>query len=268
MFRNLTLDKPLAFIDVETTGLKPTSDRIVELSVLKVHPDGAREYKSHRINPEVPIPAETTDIHGITDSDVACEPNFKQYAKGIRDFLDGCDISGFNVIKFDLPFLEAEFKRAGVDFSRQNRKLVDSQVLYHLLEPRNLNAAYLKYCGKEMETSHTAEGDATAAAEILDKQLEMHPELPRNVTDLYAICYPILDNYVDPDGKFIWSDGEVICNFGKKHYGWKLKDIAVKAPDYLRWIVTSDFTPEVKELVDKALHGKFPHIQKQDKQAL
>ena len=108
MFRNLTLDKPLAFIDVETTGLKPTSDRIVELSVLKVRPDGTREYKSHRTNPEVPIPAETTDIHGITDGDVACEPNFKQYAKGIRDFLDGCDISGFNVIKFDLPFLEAE----------------------------------------------------------------------------------------------------------------------------------------------------------------
>lgn len=261
MLRNLDLDKSLAFIDVETTGLKPNSDRIVELSVLKIHPDGKREYKNHRINPDIPIPVEATAIHGITDDDVAREPKFTQYAKSIRDFLDGCDIAGFNVIKFDLPFLEAEFKRAGVDFSRQNRKLVDSQVLYHLLEPRDLKSAYKKYCGKEMEKMHTAEGDATAAAEILNKQLEIHPELPRNVEDLYAICYRVPDNYVDPDGKFIWSDGEVICNFGKKHNGWKLKDIAVEAPDYLQWIATSDFTPEVKELVGKALHGEFPHLK-------
>lgn len=217
MLRNLTSDKPLAFIDVETTSLKPSSDRIMELSILKIHPNGKREYKTHRINPEIPIPAEATDVHGITDDDVACEPKFKQYAKSVRDFLEGCDIAGFNVIKFDLPFLETEFKRAGVDFSRQNRKLVDSQILYHLLEPRDLKTAYLKYCGKEMQTTHTAEGDATAAAEILDKQLEIHPELPRNVADLCAICYRVPDNYIDPDGKFIWSDGEVICNFGKKH---------------------------------------------------
>jgi len=259
MLKNLSLERPLAFIDVETTGLKPSSDRIVELSILKIHPDGNREYKSHRVNPEIPIPAEVTAIHGITDADVTHEPTFLQYAKSIKDFLDDCDIAGFNVIKFDLPFLEAEFKRAGVNFSRQNRQLVDSQVLYHLLEPRDLKSAYIKYCGKEMDTIHTAEGDATAAAEILDKQLEIHSELPRNVADLCAICYRVPDNYVDPDGKFIWSDGEVICNFGKKHNGWKLKDIAVEAPDYLQWIATSDFTPEVKELVGKALHGEFPH---------
>ena len=259
MLKNLSLDKPLAFIDVETTGLKPSLDRIVELSVLKIHPDGKREYTSHRINPEIPIPAEATNIHGITDRDVASEPKFKQYAKSLRDSLEGCDIAGFNVIRFDLPFLEAEFKRASVDFSRKNRMLIDSQVLYHLLEPRDLKSAYLKYCGRELEIIHTAEGDATAAAEILDGQLEMHAELPRNVTDLCAICYPIPDNYIDPDGKFIWSEGEVECNFGSKHNGWKLKKIALEAPDYLRWIATSDFSPEVKELVEKALDGEFPH---------
>ena len=210
MLKNLSLERPLAFIDVETTGLKPSSDRIVELSILRIHPDGNREYKSHRVNPEIPIPAEVTAIHGITDADVTHEPTFLQYAKSIKDFLEGCDIAGFNVIKFDLPFLETEFKRAGVDFSRQNRKLVDSQILYHLLEPRDLKSAYIKYCGKEMDTTHTAEGDAKAAAEILDGQLKMHPELPRNIAALSAMCYKIPEHSVDPDGKFIWSDGEVI----------------------------------------------------------
>jgi len=258
MLKNLTLERPLAFIDVETTGLRPSSDRIVELSILKIHPDGNKEYKSHRINPEIPIPADVTAIHGITDADVACEPKFQQYANSIRDFLDGCDIAGFNVIKFDLPFIEAAFKRAGVDFSRQNRQLIDSQVLYHLMEPRDLKTAYLKYCGREMGMTHTAEGDATAAVEILDGQLEIHPELPRNVAGLCAMCYTVPENYIDPDGKFIWSDGEAVCNFGKKYYGRKLKDMAVEAPDYLQWIATADFTPEVKELVSKALHGEFP----------
>ena len=258
MLKNLDLDRPLAFIDVETTGLKPSYDRIVELSVLKVHPDGNIEYKSHRINPGIPIPAETTAIHGITDDDVSDEPAFKNYARSLRDFLEDCDISGFNVIRFDLPFLEAEFNRANVEFSRHNRRLIDSQVIYHLFEPRDLQAAYLRYCGKEMVIKHTAEGDATAAAEILDKQLEIHPELPRNVTDLCAVCHPVPDNYVDPDGKFIWVDGEAVCNFGKKHNGWKLRDIAFEAPDYLQWIASSDFTPDVKELVNKALQGEFP----------
>ena len=243
---------------METTGLSVSSDRIVELAILKIHPDGTEDFRSVRINPEIPIPTAATNIHGITNEDVADKPKFRQYASSLRHFLNGCDIAGFNVIKFDLPFLEAEFKRAGVNFSRQNRQLVDSQVLFHLLEPRDLKTAYLKYCGKEMETSHTAEGDATAAAEILDGQLEIHPELPRNVAGLCAMCYTVPENYIDPDGKFIWSDGEAVCNFGKKHYGRKLKDMAVEAPDYLQWIATADFTPEVKELVSKALHGEFP----------
>jgi DNA polymerase-3 subunit epsilon len=258
MLKNLNLEKPLAFIDVETTGLKPNLDRIVELSILKIHPNGTREYKSHRINPEIPIPAETTAIHGITDADVANEPKFQQFAKSIYDFLGDCDIAGFNVIRFDLPFLEYELKRAGIEFSRQNRHLIDSQVIYHLMDPRHLEAAYLKYCGKELEVTHTAEGDATAAAEILDGQLGMHSELPRNVKDLSALCYAIPKDYCDPDGKFIWSDGEIICNFGKKHKGDRLKDIVINDPSYLVWIAGSDFTPEVKGLINKALLGEFP----------
>lgn len=256
--KHLKLDRPIAFIDVETTGLSPYSDRIVELSILKIHPDGTEEYKSHRINPGIPIPASTTAIHGITNEDVANEPRFRQYAVGIRDFLEDCDIAGFNVIKFDLPFLETEFARANVEFSRQDRYLVDSQVIYHQRDPRDLRVAYQKYCGKEMEGAHSAEEDAKAAAEILDGQLEMYADLPRDVSGLCALCYKVEENYIDAEGKFIWSEGEAVCNFGKKHRGRKLKDIAVEDPDYLTWIAGADFPAEVKEIAINALNGEFP----------
>ncbi len=256
--KHLQLDRPIAFIDVETTGLSPYSDRIVELSILKVHPDGTEKYESHRINPERPIPAETTAIHGITDADVAGEPAFRQYAKSIRDFLNDCDISGFNVIKFDLPFLEAELRRAGVEFSRQGRYLIDSQVIYHQRDPRDLQAAYQKYCGKEMENAHSAEEDAKAAAEILNGQLEMHQDLPQDVPGLSALCYKADENSIDAEGKFIWSKGEAVCNFGKKHKGHKLKDISIEDPEYLEWIASKDFSPEVKGIASKALDGEFP----------
>ena len=151
MLGMLKLERSIAFIDVETTGIKPRSDRIVELSVLRIQPDGSQEYKSHRVNPGVTIPADATAIHGITDADVIGEPAFRQYAQSIRDFLEDCDIAGFNVIGFDLPFLEAEFQRAGVEFSRKDHQLVDSMVIFHMKEPRDLEAAYLKYCGRELE---------------------------------------------------------------------------------------------------------------------
>ena len=256
--KNLKLDRPIAFIDVETTGLYPNSDRIVELSILKVHPDGTEKYESHRVNPERPIPAETTAIHGITDADVAGEPVFRQYAKSIRDFLDDCDISGFNVIKFDLPFLEAELYRAGVEFSRKGRYLIDSQVIYHQRDPRNLRAAYQKYCGKEMKNAHSAEEDAKAAAEVLNGQLEMHQDLPQDVPGLCALCYKVKENSIDAESKFIWQNGEAVCNFGKKHVGRKLKDISMEDPDYLEWMANADFSPAVKEIVTKALEGEFP----------
>ena len=259
--KHLKFDRPIAFIDVETTGLSPYSDRIVELSILKIHPDGAEEYKSHRINPGIPIPAEATEIHGITDDDVAGEPRFRQYAAGIRDFLDDCDIAGFNVIRFDLPFLEAEFRRAGVEFTRRGRRLLDSQILYHQLEPRDLQAAYLKYCGKELEDAHTAEEDARAAAEILEGQLEMHPELPRDVDKLHAMCNPREANCIDAEGKFIWSGGEAICTFGR-FKGWSLKQMATDDPEYLEWIANADFSTEVQEIATNALNGEFPEPPK------
>ncbi len=260
MLKNLKLERPIAFIDVETTGTNPNSDRVVELSILKIHQDGKEEYKSHRVNPGVPIPAEATAVHNITDADVASLPAFRQYARSVKDFLDGCDIAGFNIIKFDLPCLEAEFARAGVEFSRQGRYLVDSMVIYHQREPRDLQAAYRKYCGGEMENTHVAEEDAKAAAAVLDGQLEQYGDLPRDVTGLCEICNPAGKNYVDPEGKFIWVDDEVVCNFGKKYKGRKLRDIAEGDPSYLSWIAGADFSPEIRKIATRALDGEFPEI--------
>ena len=154
--QELRRDRPLAFIDVETTGLSPSSDRIVELTVLKIHPDGAEELKSARINPEIPIPAEATEVHGISNEDVSDKPKFRDYAKSLLGFLDDCDIGGFGVKRFDLPILEAEFRRAGLDFSNRGRHILDAQVIYHKLEPRDLATAYRKYCGKELQHAFEA----------------------------------------------------------------------------------------------------------------
>jgi DNA polymerase-3 subunit epsilon len=257
MLKNLHIERPLAFIDVETTGVNPHSDKIVELSILRIHPNGTEKYHSRRINPGIPIPPDATAIHGITDEDVANKPRFGQYAKSIRDFLEGCDIAGFNVIGFDLPILEAEFARANVEFSRQGRYLIDSMIIYHQRDPRDLQAAYRKYCGKEMLNAHTAEEDAKATAEILDGQLEMHQDLPRDVAELCAICYQVAENFIDAEGKFVWSEDEAVFNFGK-YKGQPLREIALNDPDYLGWISGADFSVEVKELVAKALDGEFP----------
>jgi DNA polymerase-3 subunit epsilon len=252
-------DKPIVFIDLETTGTNPVSDRIVEITVLKLNPDGSEKLISTLVNPEQPIPPQASAVHGITDTDVADEPLFKQYAKSINEFLTGCDICGYNVKRFDLPMLEAEFKRAGIIFSRGGRDVIDPMVIFHKKEPRDLKAAYKKYCGKDLVNGPRTEVDVRATVEILDAQLEIYEDVPQHTHDLHVYCCADgEDCWVDEDGKFIWSENEVICNFGKKHYGRKLRDIAADAPDYLQWIASSDFTLEVKELACKALRGEFP----------
>lgn len=255
--KNIKLDRPLVFIDLETTGLSVNSDRIIELTVLKIHSDGTEEFKSTRINPEIPIPAAATKIHGITNKDVMDKPKFRQYASSLQHFLDGCDIGGFSVKRFDLPLLEAEFRRAGVEFSCQGRRILDAQVIYHKLEPRNLAAAYRKYCSKELENGHTSEVDVRAAAEVLECQLDVHPELPRDVAGLHDFCNPEELNWIDTDGKFVWSDGEAVLDFGR-YKGKSLKDVASIDPDYLHWVATGDFSTQVREIAIRALDGEFP----------
>jgi DNA polymerase-3 subunit epsilon len=256
--KKLKLDRPLVFLDLETTGLNIFKDRIVDITLLKVHPDSREESKTRLINPEMPIPEEATKIHGITDEKVSDEAKFNQIAKGFKEFLEGCDLCGFNIKGFDIPMLEAEFKRVGIEFSRSGRHIIDTQVIFHKLNPRDLEAAYIKYCGKKLENSHTSDADARASAEILDAQLEAHDELPHDIESLHKFCcYPDEANWVDQDGKLIWINGEIAFNFGKKYKGRLLKEVAEIEPDYLEWIVSADFSNEVKEMVNKAINDNL-----------
>lgn len=258
--KHLQFDRPIAFIDVETTGLNMSSDRIVELTILKIHPDGTEEFKSHRINPGIPIPAEATDIHGITDMDVASEPQFQQYASSVCAFLDDCDIGGFGVKRFDLRILEAEFRRAGVTFSRRGRRILDALIIYHKLHPRDLAAAYREYCGTELEDAHTSEGDVRAAAEVLDAQLRIHTDLPRDVAGLCEFCDGEEANWIDAEGRFVWIDGEATFNFGQ-YKGHSLKSVTSMDEGYIEWLASGSLTLEIKEIAINALNGNFPELQ-------
>lgn len=252
--KHLKLDRPLVFLDLETTGLNISRDRIVDITLLKVYPDGREESKTKLINPEMPIPEESTKIHGITDEKVAGEPKFRQIAKGFKEFLEGCDLCGFNIKGFDIPMLEAEFRRVGIEFSRIGRRIIDTQVIFHKKNPRDLEAAYMKYCGKDLLGGHTSDADARASAEILDAQLEIHDELPQDIENLHQFCcYPNEVNWIDKDGKLIWINGEVAINFGKKYRGVLLKEISENEPDYIEWIMRADFSEEVKDIVRETI---------------
>ena len=264
---NLELDRPIAFLDVETTGLSVSADRIVEMSILKVDPDGSQEQKTRRFNPGRPIASGATEVHGITDQDVADEPEFRQVAAGLRSYLEDCDIAGFGVSRFDLPLLEAEFKRARVEFSREGRRVIDTMVIYHSMEPRDLSAAYARYTGKEIERPHAAGDDARAAAEILDAQLALYPDLPKTAAALHRFCNPDQDNWVDPDGRLALTDGEVTINFGQ-HKGESLKDVAEMEPDYLKWVLDQDFSSRVRSMVAAALDGELPSPPEPDEPEL
>ena len=263
MLKNLKLERPIAFIDLETTGPRYYADRIVEFSVLKNWPDGTEEYKSRRVNPKMHIPIEASNVHGITDEEIKEEPTFRQLAKGILEFFNGCDLCGFNLLDFDLPLLEHEFKRVGLEFSRGNRQTIDTMAIFHMRVPydpetgRNLKAAYLLYCGKELKNAHSADSDVRACAEILDGQLDMYDDLPREVTGLCTVCSGVREDFVDLVGKFVWMDGEASFNFGR-HKGRLLRDIYEEYSDYLEWMLGQDFSPEVIDIITKALRGEFP----------
>ena len=253
----LNLRRPLAFVDLETTGTSPASDRIVEIAILKVQPDGTEDFRRKRVNPGVPIPAEATAIHGITDVDVADEPPFQAYARSLNDFMADCDIAGFNVAGFDLRMLEAEFGRAGVAFSREGRSVIDAMTIFHQKEPRDLAAAVRFYCGHGHPEAHSSEDDARAAAEVLQAQLERYEDLPRDVEALHEVLKPVDPTWADPDGKFKWSGSNAVIAFGQ-HKGRTLQDLAAAEPDYLDWMLGQDFSAEVMQIIREALSGRFP----------
>lgn len=255
--QGLNLRRPLAFVDLETTGTSPVTDRVVEIAIFKVLPDGEEDFRCNRVNPGVPIPAEAMAIHGITDADVANEPPFASYARSLNDFLADCDIAGFNVAGFDLRMLEAEFERADVVFSREGRAVIDAMRIFHLKEPRHLAAAVRFYCGHEHPEAHSSEDDARAAAEVLQAQLDRYDDLPRDVEALHELCNPVDPSWIDPDGKFRWSGSDAVIAFGP-HKGRTLQDVAAAEPGFLEWMLKKDFSPETMQIVRDALSGRFP----------
>ncbi len=251
---NLHLTKPLAVIDLETTGLNPESDRIVEISVLLIALDGSRVSKTRRVNPGIPIPAEATAVHGIHDSDVAGEPRFAQLAAGFLDFLDGADLAGYNVRGFDLPLLAKEFERAGRPFSLEGRAVVDAMEIFKRKETRDLAGAYRFFCGKSRDDLHSADADVLACAEILEAQVAHYDDLPREPAALDALFRP---PWIDREGKFAWRGGEAVFNFGKRR-GQTLKAVAAEDASYFQWMVGADFPEDAREIARRALRGEFP----------
>ena len=250
MFKNLVLDKPLAVIDLETTGTDPKSDRIVEISVLKVMPDGSRVHRVRRLNPGVPIPPAATEVHGITDEDVADEPRFANIADSLLAFLEGCDFCGYNLKKFDLRLLYAEFARAGKSLSLQGRAMVDPLEIFFAYEKRDLAAAVRFYCDREHENGHSAGADVLATAEVLDAMLARYSDLPRTAAGLHQHFKD--PNAVDSSGCFVRVAGQVRFAFGK-HRGQPLDAVAHAKPDYLEWMLAQDFFEDTKAVVRQAL---------------
>ena len=253
----LRLQRPLVFVDVESTGVSVSSDRIIEIAVLRINPDGSEEYQCKRVNPGISIPADATAVHGITDADVANEPPFTTHAKALWEFLSECDFAGFGVSRFDLPLLEAEFGRAGLQFAWRDRRVIDALTIFHSKERRDLPSAVRFYLHRDFPSAHAAGQDVRATVDVLHAQLLRYEDIPRDLGELHNYCNPRDPNWIDPDGKFVWSEGVAFIAFGKRK-GTPLARLVADEPDYLAWILSSDFSSEVKGLVRKALNGEYP----------
>lgn len=261
------LRRPLAILDLEATGTAPHRDRIVELSVLKIYPDGRKIMRHRRLNPGMPIPVEATEVHGIRDEDVANEPDFRQVAVSLSDLLEDCDVAGFGIVQFDMPLLRTEFERAGVDFSIEGRHVIDAKSIYHYKEPRNLSAAHQYYCGETFEAAHSAEADTLATYRVLVAQLKRYGDLPHTMEELHRLSNPRQADFVDSEGKLIWRGDEVFFNFGK-HKGTPLREACVIDTEYVRWLIAKDFRPDLKSVLAAALEGKFPEPRRETTAAL
>lgn len=240
----LSLKKPIIFFDLETTGTSVTTDRIVEISMIKVMPNGEERTRTLRINPEMHIPEESTAIHHITDADVADKPTFKQIAKDLAKSFEGCDVAGYNSNKFDLPMLSEEFNRAGVDFDFTRARMVDVQTIFHKKEQRTLVAAYRFYCDRNLEEAHSANADTRATYEVLMAQLDRYPDLPNDIEELAK--FSSQNNNVDLMGRIIMNDkGQEVINFGK-YKGQTVESVFRKDQGYFSWIEQGDFPQDTK----------------------
>jgi DNA polymerase-3 subunit epsilon len=243
----LNLSKPLVFFDLETTGINVSKDRIVEICVLKVMPDGNEEIRTWRVNPTIPIPEKASKVHGIYDDDVKNEPTFADLGKEISQFIDNSDLAGYNSNKFDVPLLVEEFLRADIDFDVKKRKLVDVQVIFFKKEPRTLSAAYKFYCEKDLENAHTAEADVLATYEVLKSQIEMYEDLKNDVGQISKFSSQFKS--ADFAGMVVYNDkDQEVFNFGK-HKGIPVEQVFEKEPGYYNWIMNADFPLYTKKIL-------------------
>ncbi len=244
---NLKLDRPLVFFDLETTGTQIATDRIVEISILKVYPNGNKESRTWLVNPEIEIPENVVAIHGITNEKVVNEPVFKELAPTISKMIEGADLAGFNSNRFDIPLLAEEMLRAGVNFDMNDRKAIDVQVIFHKKEPRNLTAGYKFYCGKDLIGAHGAEADTNATYEILEAQIEKYDDIESDVNFLSGISSH--NKRADFAGFILFDqDGEEIFSFGK-YKGRKVRDVLRQNPGYYSWIQNADFPLYTKKVL-------------------
>ena len=254
----IPLEKPLVFFDLEATGTSVVDDRIVDIGMIRFEPDGTEKSFASLVNPGMPIPPESIAIHHITDDMVRGQPTFKEIARKVLDFMGEADLGGFGILKYDIPMLTMEFKRAGVVFGVGGRRLVDALSIYHKLEPRNLAAAYKFYCGKPLPDAHRAEPDARASAAVFWAEVEHYAELPKDVGGLSAYCTARDPRHVDAEGKFVWRNGEASFNFGK-HKTLTLREVAQREPSYVEWLARAEqTTPELARICREALLGRYP----------
>lgn len=250
---NLQLSRPLIFFDLETTGTDIVADRIVQISVLKIHPDSSEESRTRLINPGMPIPSEASAVHGITDDMVRDQPHLKAIARGLFDFFSGCDIAGYNSNYFDVPFLVEEFARCGIEFPQEGTKLIDVCTIFKRKEERTLTAAYKFYCGKILENAHNAEADVRATFEVFKGQLDRYEDLgSATVEELHDYCGR--EEIVDYPRKLTKNEaGEIVFNFGK----YKTQPVASQL-DYAQWMVDSDFPESTKTILRKIINAQSP----------
>lgn len=243
----LNIKIPIVFFDLETTGIDIVNDRIVEISMVKVSPDGSKDIKTRRLNPGIPIPAEATAVHGIRDEDVKDAPMFKSIAKSLADYIKGCDLAGYNSNRFDIPMLVEEFLRVGIDIDIKKRRCVDVQTIFHKMEQRTLSAAYKFYCDASLENAHSAEADTLATYEILKSQLDRYSELENSID--FLAQYTTQNNFADYAGRVAYdADGVEVFNFGK-HKGRRVVDVFKNDPSYYSWIINGDFPEYTKKIL-------------------
>ncbi len=239
----LSLQRPLAFFDLETTGTRIGRDRIVQIGIVRLMPDGARASYQTLVNPQMPIPAEATAVHGITDLDVAMAPTLDAVAPEILRELDGCDLAGFNLLRFDVPFLAEELFRVGVEWDHASLRIVDVQRIYHQMEPRDLSAALRFYCGREHEGAHDALADVEATADVLLAQLERYPERLQGTVDFLGELSGDRKRSPDAAGKLKFDEHGAICLTFGKYNGWTLENIGRNDPGYLQWLMSKAELP-------------------------